>query len=122
MNKLEYQIDCLDGVYNFTAEFEDNVIFNVETNIGSLNSFSGELDENTSRQFIEEIEKAQIEKWDKEYKTEMSEIEDGIKWQMRYLKNDKEYVSCGEESYQPYNYEHLVKAIRLCDEKNDYLF
>ena len=122
MNKLEYQINCLDGVYNFAAEYDDVVIFNIETNIEKLNSFSGELDDASSKLFIEYLNKAQIEKWDREYKAELSEIEDGIRWEIRYLKDEKEYVSCGEESYQPYNYEELISAIRLCDKENDYLF
>ena len=34
--------------------------------------------------------------------------------------DNKEYVSSGEESYEPYNYEHLISAIMLCDDKASY--
>ena len=120
--RLVYQITCLDGVYSFTAEATDVVRFEVETDIAKLQSFSGELNARNSRLFREELEKAGIERWDKEYEADQSVIEDGISWQLHYLKGDKEYVSKGVESYQPYGYEHLVKAILLCDEHNDYLF
>ena len=121
MNKMEYTINCLDGTYELTVEYDDTVIYSVDTNIETMQSFSGELDADQSKAFIEEIEKAGIERWDREYNAELSEIEDGITWQMRYLKDGKEYVSEGVESYQPYGYEHLVNAIQLLDEKSGYL-
>lgn len=122
MNKLEYRITCLDGVYDFVAEYGDSVLFNVETDIASLKSFSGELDDEKSRQFIEDVEKAQIERWDREYAADLSGIEDGITWKLTCLKDGIEYVSSGEESYQPYNYEYLIRAIMLCDPESEYLF
>ena len=122
MNKIEYIINCLDGTYTFAAEFNKIVLYGVETNIESLSSFVGELSEENSKKFIEEINNAQIEKWDREYKAEQSEIEDGITWKVIYTKDDKEYVSSGKESYVPYNHEHLINAILLCDKENDYLF
>lgn len=122
MKKLEYTINCLDGVYCFVAEITDNVLFNIESNIEKVQSKAGELDQEKSKLFIEEINKAEIAKWDKEYKAEGSEIEDGISWSISFLDEDKEYISQGRESYQPYNYEHLVKAILLCDQESEYLF
>ena len=121
MNKMEYTINCLDGTYELTVEYDDTVIYSVDTNIETMQSFSGELDADQSKAFIEEIKKAGIERWDREYNAELSEIEDGITWQMRYLRDGKEYVSKGVESYQPYGYEHLVNAIQLLDEKSGYL-
>ncbi len=122
MNKLEYHVDCLDGVYDLTAEFSDAVTYSVDTDIASLKSFSGELDADTGRIFMEEIEKAQIERWDREYAAYLSKIEDGIRWEVRYLKGEEEYVSKGEESYTPYGFEHLVKAVLICDKDSEYLF
>ena len=120
MKKLEYTVNCLDGVYCFVAEFEDNVLFSVDSTIESISQKNGELDAEKSRIFIDEINKAEIERWDKEYYGQ--EIEDGIRWTIRYFVEDKEYVSKGFESYQPYNYEHLIKAILMCDKESEYLF
>ena len=122
MKKLEYTINCLDGVYCFVAEFEDSVIFNVDSTVEAVSSKSGELDAQKSKLFIEEINSSQIDKWDRKYNVDGTDIEDGIRWSIRYLDGEKEYLSDGLESYQPYNYEHLVKAILLCDQESEYLF
>ena len=122
MKKLEYTINCLEGVYCFVAEISDKVLFNIESTVEAVSSKTGELDQEKSKLFIEEINKAEIDKWDKQYKVEGSDIQDGIKWSMKFLDEDKEYISEGHESYQPYNYEHLVNAILLCDEESTYMF
>ena len=122
MKKLEYTINCLEGVYCFVAEISDKVLFNIESTVEAVSSKTGELDQEKSKLFIEEINKAEIDKWDKQYKVEGSDIQDGIKWSMKFLDEDKEYISEGYESYQPYNYEHLVNAILLCDEESTYMF
>ena len=122
MKKLEYTINCLDGVYCFVAEFDDNVVFNIDSTVEKVPSKSGELDAKKSKLFIEEINNAQIERWDREYKVEGSDIEDGIRWSIRYIDDNREYLSKGHESYQPHNYEHLVKAVLLCDEESEYIF
>ena len=72
--------------------------------------------------FKEAVEAAHMESWDQEYPCEGSVIEDGIRWSAVLLKDGKEYRSHGEESYVPYGHEELVRAIRICDPNNDYLF
>ena len=111
MTELEYLIECLDGSYRFYAILGDLVSYTVTTDIDRLTSFSGELDE-----------AAEIQKWEEDYPADTSVIEDGIRWSVILKKDGKEYCSHGEESFVPYGHEELIKAIRLCDVNNDYLF
>ena len=122
MKKLEYTVNCLDGVYTIVCEFDDVVDYVIETNIESLSSKQGQLNEELNKVFIDNIDKANIKSWDLQYNPTDSTIEDAIDWQIVYFDNDKEYKSCGTESYQPYNYEYIVEAILLCDEDSAYLF
>lgn len=122
MNKIEYVINCLDGTYTFKASFDQIVSYEIDTDIQELNSYRGELNEEDSKAFISELNKAQIEKWDREYKVEQSEIEDGVDWKLKYIKDDKEYVSYGKESYVPYGHEYLINAIDLCDRANGFVY
>ncbi|MBR4461086.1 MAG: hypothetical protein IKS51_00665 [Erysipelotrichaceae bacterium] len=122
MTELEYLIDCLDGSYRFLANWGDLVSYEIVTDIPSLESISGELNEADSKAFIHAVEDAKIERWQEEYKADASAIEDGIRWSVRLEKEGKKYRSHGEESFVPYGHEELIKAIRFCDVKNDYLF
>ena len=122
MNELEYLINCLDGSYRFYAKYDDTVNYAIETDIEGLESLNGDLEDASGKAFIEAVEAAHIENWEAEYPCDGSRIEDGIRWSVLYLKDGKEYRSHGEESYVPYGHEELVKAIRICDPQNDYLF
>ncbi len=122
MTELEYLINCLDGSYRFYATYGDAVTYEISTDIPGLESLSGELDDVQSKLFINAVEAAQVERWEKEYPADASAIEDGIRWTVILRRDDKEYCSHGEESYVPYGHEKLVKAIRFCDLHNDYLF
>ena len=122
MTELEYLIECLDGSYRFYAILGDLVSYTVTTDIDRLSSFSGELDESDSRLFLNAVEVAEIQKWEEDYPADTSVIEDGIRWSVILKKDGKEYCSHGEESFVPYGHEELIKAIRLCDVNNDYLF
>jgi len=119
MNNLRFIFNCLEGKYEFNCEIKDTVIFSIETDIEGLESKEGELDIDLSKKFFEEVNNAQIEKWDRHYSA-INPIENGVKWYVKYVSDDKEYVSDGEESYEPYNYEHLISAIMLCDDKASY--
>ena len=119
MNNLTFIFNCLDGKYEFNCQFENSATFTVETDIPELESKQGELDEKLTEKFLEELKKAQIEKWERYYDAS-NPIEDAVKWHVKYSFDNKEYVSSGEESYEPYNYEHLISAIMLCDDKASY--
>ena len=121
MNRLEYCFDCLDGRYVFTAVNEDGIIrYTIESTIAGLESKEGELSESTGKAFIEAVDSAKIESWDRVYGPESAGIEDAVKWKTVLIRDDKEYVTKGEESYEPYGYEHLIAALKLCEEKADY--
>ncbi|MBR4421072.1 MAG: hypothetical protein IKS69_00885 [Erysipelotrichaceae bacterium] len=122
MNELEYLISCLDGTYRFYAKYDDVVNYAIETDIAGLENLNGDLDDASGKAFKEAVEAAHMESWDQEYPCEGSVIEDGIRWSAVLLKDGKEYRSHGEESYVPYGHEELVRAIRICDPNNDYLF
>lgn len=120
MKSLNFVFDCLDGKYEFNAHIDDIVTFSIESSISQLESKEGELSKEDTKKFLEEMSLSTIEKWDRYYDKNDNSIEDGVKWYVSYTDDDKQYLSQGEESYEPYNYEHLIKAIMLCDEKAEY--
>ncbi len=122
MTELEYLIDCLDGSYRFYASYGDLVSYEITTDIACLENISGELNDADSKLFIDAIEASQITRWEKEYLSDDSAIEDGIRWSVKLMAEGKEYRSHGEESFVSYGHEELIRAIRLCDVNNDYLF
>lgn len=119
MDQLLFRFTCLDGAYDFAAEFDSNELhYEIQSTIPELYSLSGTLDETET--FLKELDLAQIEKWDRRYSAEGTPIEDAVKWQVKLIKDNKEYVTEGEESYEPYRYEHLISALMCCDEKAEY--
>ena len=119
MDQLLFHFACLDGTYDFEAQFNaDGLHYEIQSTIPELDSLSGSLDETET--FRKELELAQIEKWDRNYPAEGTPIEDAVKWQVRLIRDDREYVTEGEESYEPYRYEHLIRALMCCDEKAEY--
>ena len=121
MNRIEFHFDCLDGRYFFTAVEDDGIIrFISESTIAELESSEGELSKEDSELFVKRIDEAGIERWEKEYRPVLSKIEDGVKWKVILYRNEKEYVSKGEETYEPYGYDKLIDALRLCEGKASY--
>lgn len=115
MNSLYFRFTCLEGNYEFRADFDDKKgTYSIETDIAELENKSGDLPE----EFISQLNNAEIEKWDKRY--DGQRIEDGTSWRVSYIKDDKTYISSGEESYYPYNYNNFLEAIKMCDEKAVY--
>ena len=106
--KLTYEFNCLDGDYKLIVEDD---LFVVESTIECFESRQGKVDIN---EFNKYLLLAKIEAWDKEYLGE--EIEDGIKWSVNY----NGHISRGLETYEPYGYEYLIKAISLIEENADY--
>ena len=51
---------------------------------------------------------------------DLSGIADAVKWKVKLIKDDKEYVPRGEESFEPYTYKQLIDALRLMEGKADY--
>ena len=121
MNRLEYHFDCLDGKYLCVCQFDDESLsYVIESSIPELSGKSGELSKEETVRFNKLLEEAQIEKWDREYMADLSGIADAVKWKVKLIKDDKEYVSRGEESFEPYNYKQLIDALRLMEDKADY--
>ncbi len=121
MNRLEYHFDCLDGKYLCVCQFDDESLsYVIESSIPELSGKSGELSKEEAVRFNKLLEEAQIEKWDREYMADLSGIADAVKWKVKLIKDDKEYVSRGEESFEPYNYKQLIDALRLMEDKADY--
>ena len=120
MTKLQFHFECLDGNYFFAAEADRTTAYTITSDIPELEEKSGELDEKATEAFLKELELSQIERWDRHYRAEQSKIEDAVKWSVTYEKEDGVYKTDGEESYEPYNYEHLIKALIICDEKAEY--
>ena len=121
MNRLEYHFDCLDGKYLCVCQFDDESLsYVIESSIPELSGKSGELSKEEAVRFNKLLEEAQIEKWDREYMADLSGIADAVKWKVKLIKDDKEYVSRGEESFEPYNYKQLIDALRLMEGKADY--
>ena len=120
MNRLEFYFNCLDGHYFCVCEADGpSFIYSVETDIPGLSDKSGELSEEEARAFSYEIASAGIRGWNRYYLPEQEGIEDAVKWKVRLYEEDKEYVSSGEESYEPYGYEHLIGALQLFEEGAD---
>ncbi len=121
MNRLEYHFDCLDGKYLCVCQFDDESLsYVIESSIPELSGKSGELSKEEAVRFNKLLEEAQIEKWDREYMADLSGIVDAVKWKVKLIKDDKEYVSRGEESFEPYTYKQLIDALRLMEDKADY--
>lgn len=117
MDRLEYSLKCLDGTYCFSCTWNDEDLeYEVKTDIEVLESKIGNV---KAKPFTEELRKANLERWDRSYEAS-NPIEDGTKWKVKAVLDDIEYVSYGDESFYPYDYEHLIAAIILCDEKAEY--
>ena len=121
MNRLEYHFDCLDGKYLCVCQFDDESLsYVIESSIPELSGKSGELSKEEAVRFNKLLEEAQTEKWDREYMADLSGIADAVKWKVKLIKDDKEYVSRGEQSFEPYTYKQLIDALRLMEDKADY--
>ena len=119
--KLEYYFDCLDGQYRFTGELSEGVLFyNIDSSIAEFESRQGRLSNEDSEVFIRLLHRAGIEKWDERYEAQGEGIEDAISWKVKLTDEEGSYVSQGEESFEPYGYEYLITALKLCEEKADY--
>ena len=118
MDQLLVRFVCLDGTYDFAAQFDANELhYEIQSTIPGLESLSGTAD---AESFMKQLDLAEIEKWDRSYEADGTPIEDAVKWQVKLVKDGREYVTEGEESYEPYRYEHLIKALMCCDEKAGY--
>ena len=116
MFKLNFEIDCPDGKYAFYCVCDEKLEYKVETDILGLDSKEGEI---SSDRFIRMLNDANIERWDRKYSGD-NLIEDGIIWKLIYETDDRKYETEGYESYEPYNFEYLLSAIKLCDTQLEY--
>lgn len=121
MNRLEFHFDCLDGRCLFICEFDKSTLnYDLESTIEELPACAGELSAADCELFNKYIAQANIPSWEKEYMPALSRIEDGVRWKVKLFLDQKEYVSKGEESYEPYGYKDFIKALKLCVSKADY--
>ena len=120
MNRLEYQFDCLDGHYFFTGEWDETLRYEIRSDIEGFNDLEGELSAEKTKTFLEKLNEASIEKWDRHYLPETQGIEDAVRWKVKLVNKDKEYVSEAEESFEPYGYDSLIEALKLIEEKAGY--
>ncbi len=119
MNRLEYHFDCLDGNCLLVCETENETLyFTVTGSNPVVVEKNGELSE--AGAFAKLLEEAKIETWERSYKPESEGIEDAVHWKVVYQKDGKEYVSCGEESFEPYGYDKLIEALKLFEPEADY--
>ena len=120
MNRLEYHFDCLDGRCLFICEFDEGSLnYDLESTIAEIPASFGELSRDDSELFNKYIAQANIPGWEKEYEPVLchvchEEARSGLNL------DGKEYVSKGEESYEPYGYEDFIKAMKLCVPKAGY--
>lgn len=121
MNSLHFKFSCLDGNYSFSALYDKGILcYIVQTNIPGLSNKVEEISDDRLGEFLLELEKAHIEKWDKKYLSNGNGIEDATSWKVQYFNNEMEYTSYGEETFEPYDYNHLIKALIVCDNKATY--
>ena len=121
MNRLEYHFDCLDGNCLLVCEAEDKTIhFAVTGENPVITEKAGELSPEESAAFEKLISKAKIETWDRRYEAQAEGIEDAVQWKVAYQSDGKQYVSSGEESFEPYGYEKLIEALKLFEPEADY--
>ncbi len=120
MNKLEYCFDCLDGHYFLTAQWDETLSYEIESDIPGFMNRSGDLSEEETKAFVNELKKAKIGTWDRDYLPEGEGIEDAVRWKLVLIEEGREYVSKGEESFEPYGYESFVEALKQIEDKADY--
>ena len=121
MERLIYHFKCLDGVCDFTGTCENDVLdYAFDSTIAEIPSRSGQLDKEQTARFLKELDEANIERWEKEYEPDLTPIEDAVRWELEYEKDSRSFSSKGEETYEPYGYEHLIKAMMICDQAASY--
>ena len=118
MNRLEYHFDCLDGNCLLVCEAENGIMHYTVT--GDNPVITGKAGELETYAFEKLLEEAKIESWERRYEAQGEGIEDAVHWKVVYRKDGKEYVSYGEESYEPYGYEKLIEALKLFEPEADY--
>ena len=107
--KLLYNFKCLDGEYELIVDDRNYI---VNSTISCFETRTGVIED--ADKFNDLINKANIKSWDKEYKGEL--ITDSIEWSIEY----DGYKSRGYETYEPYNYDYLIEAIKLIEKNGDY--
>ena len=121
MNRLEYHFNCLDGNCLLVCEAEGETIHFTGTGENPvITEKTGELNAEDSAALIKRIDEAKIETWQSRYEPEAEGIEDAVRWKVVYRKDGREYVSRGEESFEPYGYEELIEALKLFEPQADY--
>lgn len=111
MNKLMINIKCLWGQYDLNIEFDDSFV-NYKT-FSDIEGFTLKDDKKETKEFKELIDLAHIEKWKS---LNDLEIEDAVKYDIKYLKDNQGYHKVINEGNYPYGFEYFEKAIALIDE------
>ena len=115
MNRINFQLDCLDGKYDLNIDLdENNLHYEVTTNIDYLNSKIGDIN---PKVFKEAIDKIDFNKLISVNSIKDVEIEDPVIWKFNYVIDSNENCIEGKEGNWPYNYDELIEALILIDEK-----
>ena len=115
MNRMNFQLDCLDGKYDLNIDLdENNLHYEVTTNIDYLNSKIGDIN---PKVFKEAIDKIDFNKLISVNSIKDVEIEDPVIWKFNYVIDSNENCIEGKEGNWPYNYDELIEALILIDEK-----
>lgn len=115
MNRMNFQLDCLDGKYDLNIDLdENNLHYEVTTNIDYLNSKIGDIN---PKVFKEAIDKIDFNKLISVNSIKEVEIEDPVLWKFNYVIDSNENCIEGKEGNWPYNYDELIEALILIDEK-----
>lgn len=112
MQRLKVNFETVNG--NYSLIVLDNHTYSIETSIEVLENKNGIIE--NYEEFVCKLNEANIFMWDKIYKPEGLEIEDGIKWSV--MLDDKQIN--GVEGYWPYEYDKLIETIMLVDDKANY--
>jgi len=113
--RLIVKFECLQGHYIINI---DNDSYIIDTNINGFENSEGNFDLNS---FNELFRKTNIHLWESIYEVNGLAIEDSVKWSIDYTDDEGiNFTSKGEEGYWPYEYDELIDALMIIDNKLDY--
>lgn len=98
----------------------DDNKYSIDTNIRDFNITNGELSEIDSLEFKSAFSKTNICLWESKYEINGLNIEDSVKWSVKYTEDNITYSSVGEEGYWPYEYDVLINALMIVDKNIEF--
>ena len=114
MEKLIVKYDSLDGEYRIEVNIDQDIDYVVDSTIAYIVSKQGTYKEN-KEVFLNKLKGANLTNWDLEYVKTGLQIDDSVKYEVKYTKDNVTYSSKGEEGYWPYEYDALISALSMLD-------